>query len=134
MIPTDSGEDGGTKWESWKLRLVDAAVEWTRPSIINRDFGAVTDTIVAALRLDVPALDTDDLLARFDYFVEAVEKCGGRREHEVFTRIDELTGWRKRATARRDESFQCSSGKSPNMAIKLKYVRQPGNILLERYP
>ncbi|ADE05114.1 DUF447 domain-containing protein [Haloferax volcanii] len=103
--PVDSGEDGGTEWESWELRPVDAAVERTRPFTINRGFGAVIDTTVAASRLDVPAFDTDDLLARLDYFAETVEKCGGKREREAFARIDELTGWRERAAARRNESF-----------------------------
>lgn len=103
--PVDSGEDGGTEWESWELRPVDAAVERTRPFTINRGFGAVIDATVAASRLDVPAFDTDDLLARLDYFAETVEKCGGNREREAFARIDELTGWRERAAARRNESF-----------------------------
>lgn len=103
--PVDSGEDGGTEWESWELRPVDAAVERTRPFTINRGFGAVIDATVAASRLDVPAFDTDDLLARLDYFAETVEKCGGKREREAFARIDELTGWRERAAARRNESF-----------------------------
>lgn len=103
--PVDSGEDGGTEWESWELRPVDAAVERTRPFTINRGFGAVIDATVAASRLDVPAFDTDDLLARLDYFAETVEKCGGEREREAFARIDELTGWRERAAARRNESF-----------------------------
>ncbi|WP_424006500.1 DUF447 domain-containing protein [Haloferax denitrificans] len=101
----DSGEDGGTEWETWELRPVDAAVERTRPFTINRGFGAVVDATVAASRLDVPAFDTDALLDRLDYFAETVEKCGGKREREAFARIDELAGWRERAAARRNESF-----------------------------
>ncbi|MFC7128477.1 DUF447 domain-containing protein [Haloferax chudinovii] len=101
----DSGADGGTEWETWELRPVDAAVERTRPLTINRGFGAVIDATVAASRLDVPAFDTGDLLDRLDYFAETVEKCGGNREREAFARIDELTGWRERAAARRNESF-----------------------------
>ncbi|CQR53569.1 MULTISPECIES: DUF447 domain-containing protein [Haloferax] len=103
--PVDSGADGGTEWETWELRPVDAAVERTRPFTINRGFGAVVDATVAASRLDVPAFDTGDLLDRLDYFAETVEKCGGDREREAFARIDELTGWRERAAARRNESF-----------------------------
>ncbi len=103
--PVSSGEDGGTEWETWELRPVDAAVERTRPFTINRGFGAVIDATVAASRLDVPSFDTDDLLDRLDYFAETVEKCGGEREREAFARIDELTGWRERAAARRNESF-----------------------------
>ncbi|POG55856.1 DUF447 domain-containing protein [Haloferax marisrubri] len=103
--PVDSGEDGGTDWEKWDLRPVDSAVEQRRPFTINRGFGAVIDATVAASRLDVPAFDTDDLLDRLDYFAETVEKCGGNREREAFARIDELTGWRERAAARRNESF-----------------------------
>ncbi|RDZ44409.1 DUF447 domain-containing protein [Haloferax sp. Atlit-10N] len=101
----DSGQDGGTEWEEWELRPVDAAVEQRRPFTINRGFGAVIDATVAASRLDVPAFDTDALLDRLAYFAETVEKCGGEREREAFARIDELTGWRERAAARRNESF-----------------------------
>ncbi|KAB1198487.1 MULTISPECIES: DUF447 domain-containing protein [Haloferax] len=101
----DSGDDEGTHWEQWELTPVDAAVEETRPFTINRGFGAVVDATVAASRLDVPAFDTDDLLARLEYFAETVQKCGGPREREAFARIDELTGWRERASQRRNESF-----------------------------
>ncbi|KAB1193564.1 DUF447 family protein [Haloferax sp. MBLA0076] len=101
----DSGDDGGTQWEKWELRPVDAAVESTRPFTINRGFGAVVDATVAASRLDVPTFDTDVLLDRLAYFAETVEKCGGPRECEAFARIDEVTGWRERASQRRNESF-----------------------------
>ncbi|KTG28024.1 DUF447 domain-containing protein [Haloferax profundi] len=100
-----SGEDGGTRWERWELRPVDAAVESTRPFTINRGFGAVVDATVAASRLDVPTFDTDVLFDRLAYFAETVEKCGGPREREAFERIDEVTGWRERASQRRNESF-----------------------------
>ncbi|MFC7202324.1 DUF447 domain-containing protein [Haloferax namakaokahaiae] len=101
----ESGEDGGTEWERWELRPVDSAVEHTRPFTINRGFGAVIDATVAASRLDVPAFDTDELLARLAYFEETVEKCGGAIDREAFERIDEITGWRERAAERRNESF-----------------------------
>ncbi|ELZ82461.1 hypothetical protein C453_15288 [Haloferax elongans ATCC BAA-1513] len=101
----DSGDDGGTDWEKWKLRPTEAAVEATRPFTINRAFGAVVDATVAASRLDVPAFDTDELLSRLAYFEETVEACGGQTEREAFERIDEHTGWRKLAAERRNESF-----------------------------
>ncbi|AFK20165.1 DUF447 family protein [Haloferax mediterranei ATCC 33500] len=101
----DSGEDGGTQWETWELHPVDADIERTRPCTINRGFGAVIDATVAASRLDVPAFDTDELLSRLAYFAETVDKCGGPAEREAFARIDELTGWRERAAERRNESF-----------------------------
>ena len=101
----DSGADGGTNWERWALTPTDAAVEETRPFTINRGFGAVVDATVAASRLDVPAFDTDELLARLAYFAETVEKCGGPRERAAFARIDEVVGWRERASQRRNESF-----------------------------
>jgi hypothetical protein len=101
----ESGTDGGTQWERWELRPVDAVVERARPWTINRGFGAVIDATVAASRLDVPAFDTDDLLDRLAYFSETVEKCGGPNEREAFERIDEVTGWRERASQRRNESF-----------------------------
>ncbi|WP_410766845.1 DUF447 domain-containing protein [Haloferax sp. DFSO60] len=101
----DSGEDGGTKWEAWELSVVDSGIERTRPFTINRGFGAVIDATVAASRLDVPAFDTDELLARLAYFDETVEKCGGAIEREAFEHISEITGWRERAAERRNESF-----------------------------
>ncbi|ELZ96734.1 hypothetical protein C440_03133 [Haloferax mucosum ATCC BAA-1512] len=101
----DSGEDGGTRWETWELTPVEAGITQTRPYTINRGFGAVIDATVAASRLDVPAFDTDELLSRLVYFAETVEKCGGPKEREAFARIDELTGWRERASERRNESF-----------------------------
>ncbi|KAB1187821.1 MULTISPECIES: DUF447 domain-containing protein [Haloferax] len=105
VTQVESGEDGGTRWERWELRPADAGVEATRPFTINRGFGAVVDATVAASRLDVPAFDTDELLSRLAYFAETVEKCGGPRERDAFARIDELTGWRERASQRRNESF-----------------------------
>ncbi|WP_416840722.1 DUF447 domain-containing protein [Haloferax sp. DFSO52] len=101
----ESGEDDGTHWERWELAPVDAGVEATRPFTINRGFGAVIDATVAASRLDVPAFDTDELLTRLAYFETTVEKCGGPRERDAFERIDEVTGWRERASQRRNESF-----------------------------
>ncbi|WP_411964160.1 DUF447 domain-containing protein [Haloferax sp. YSMS24] len=101
----ESGDDEGTHWERWELHPVDAGVEQTRPFTINRGFGAVVDATVAASRLDVPAFDTDELLDRLAYFAATVEKCGGPREREAFARIDEVVGWRERASQRRNESF-----------------------------
>ncbi|UVE50429.1 DUF447 family protein [Haloferax larsenii] len=101
----DSGDDGGTHWETWELRPTEAAVEATRPFTINRAFGAVVDATVAASRLDVPAFDADELLSRLAYFEETVEACGGQAEREAFERIDEHTGWRELAAERRNESF-----------------------------
>jgi len=92
----DSGDDGGTSWERWELRPTgEGTVETTRPQTINRGFYAVIDATVAALRLDVPAFETDVLVDRLAYFEETVEKCGGPREREAFETLSEETGWRE---------------------------------------
>jgi len=92
----DAGEDGGTRWEEWRLHPVAAAV--TDPAVprINRGFAATIEATVAASRLDVPAYDTDDLLARLRWLADVVDRCGGRPEREAFATLDTETGWRER--------------------------------------
>jgi hypothetical protein len=92
----DAGEDGDTRWETWQLRPTEAAV--TDPVVprINRGFAAVIEATVAASRLDVPAYDTDDLLARLRRYADVVDRCGGRPEREAFATLDAETGWRDR--------------------------------------
>ncbi|MFC6785477.1 DUF447 domain-containing protein [Halobaculum halobium] len=89
----DDGERGGTEWVDWHLRVADAAVERTAVRTINRGFGAVIDATVAVSRLDVPAYDTEELLARLAYFADVVERCGGPAEREAFDRLREVSGW-----------------------------------------
>ncbi|WP_394354498.1 DUF447 domain-containing protein [Halobellus ruber] len=91
-----SGEDGGTRWEEWELRPVEAAVVDPVVPRINRGFAAVIEATVAASRLDVPAYDTDDLLARLRWLADVVDRCGGRPEREAFATLDSKTGWRER--------------------------------------
>ena len=92
----DAGEDGDTRWERWQLYPTEAAV--TDPVVprINRGFAAVVEATVAASRLDVPAYDTDDLLARLRWLADVVDRCGGRPEREAFATLDAETGWRER--------------------------------------
>ena len=90
----DSGTEGDTEWERWELWPTTAGtVADERPQTINRGFGAVIDATVAASRLDVPAYDTETLLARLAYFEETVEKCGGPREQAAFETLSEVTEW-----------------------------------------
>ncbi|KTG08531.1 hypothetical protein AUR64_17800 [Haloprofundus marisrubri] len=92
----DSEPRNGTTVEHWELHPVEAEVIETGVRTINRGFYAVVDATVAASRLDVPAYDTETLLARLDYFAETVEKCGGAAEREAFERLSAETGWRER--------------------------------------
>ena len=89
--------EGGTTIRTWELTPVESAVVTERVPTVNRGFGAVVDATVAASRLDVPGVDTDELLDRLRYFADVAERCGGPAEREAFARIDEATGWRERA-------------------------------------
>ncbi|SDQ19083.1 DUF447 domain-containing protein [Halopelagius longus] len=93
----DAGESGGTRWEQWELRPVESAVVAETVPTINRGFAAVVEATVAASRLDVPAYDTGELLARLRYFADVVETCGGAAEREAFATVEEVSGWRERA-------------------------------------
>jgi hypothetical protein len=91
----DTGAEGGTRWERWRLDPVEpGTVETTRPGSINRGLSAVVDATVAASRLEVAAFDTERLLARLAYFEETVETCGGPRERAAFETLSEVSGWR----------------------------------------
>jgi hypothetical protein len=92
----ETGTEGDTEWERWRLRPGDGAVRRRRPFTINRGLYAVVDATVAASRLDVPDYDTGRLLDRLAYFAETVETCGGDAAREAFERIDRETGWRER--------------------------------------
>jgi len=96
----DAGEDGGTRWEQWELRPVDAGVERRVVPTTNRGYYAVVEATVAASRLDVAAYDTATLLDRLAYFEDVVETCGGERERAAFDRLNELTAWKSQ-----NESF-----------------------------
>ncbi|MEF8808284.1 DUF447 domain-containing protein [Natronomonas sp.] len=85
----DSGERGGTQWVKWELRPVESAVERRVVPTTNRGYYAVIEATVAVSRLDVPEYDTDELLARIDYFESVVDRCGGEREQQAFERLRE---------------------------------------------
>jgi hypothetical protein len=92
----DVGEDGGTRWEEWRLHPVEAAAPDPVVPRINRGFAAVIEATVAASRLDIPAYDTDDLLARLRWLADVVDRCGGQPEREAFATLDAETEWRQR--------------------------------------
>ncbi|ADJ14793.1 DUF447 domain-containing protein [Halalkalicoccus jeotgali] len=95
-----SGESGGTQWEEWALRPVESVVENRVVPTTSRGYSAVIEGTVAASRLDVESYDTGALLDRLAYFEGVVERCGGEREREAFSRLSEHTGW-----THRNESF-----------------------------
>ncbi|MCH7661094.1 MAG: DUF447 family protein [Euryarchaeota archaeon] len=94
------GESDGTRWEEWELQPVESAVETRVVSTISRGHAAVIEATVAASRLDVESYDTAELIGRLSYFERVVERCGGEREREAFSRLTEHSGW-----DRRNESF-----------------------------
>ncbi|WP_135822734.1 DUF447 domain-containing protein [Halostella litorea] len=95
-----AGEDGGTRWERWELRPLDAGVEREAVPTTNRGYYAVVEATVAASRLDVDSYDTAALRDRLAYFEEVVGTCGGERERAAFDRLNELAGWKSQ-----NESF-----------------------------
>lgn len=94
-VDARTAEDG-TEILTWRLEPTKSRVVEERVHRINRGFGAVVDATVAASRLDVEGYDEATLLDRLRYFAETVERCGGPREREAFSRIDDATGWRDR--------------------------------------
>lgn len=96
----DAGESGGTRWEEWELTPIQSAVETRVVPTTSRGHGAVIEGTVAASRLDVESYDTAELLDRLAYFEGVVERCGGEREREAFSRLTDHSGWK-----RRSESF-----------------------------
>jgi hypothetical protein len=91
----DAGEEGGTRWEEWRLRPEETGVvERVVPSI-DRGLSAVVEATVAASRLDVPAYDTAELLERLAYLESVVESAGGPADRRAFDRLSETTGWRE---------------------------------------
>jgi hypothetical protein len=92
----DAGESGGTRWVEWVLEPVVGAIRRERVPTTNRGRYAVVDATVAASRLDVPAYDADELLARLSYFADVVASAGSPAERAAFERVDDLVGWRER--------------------------------------
>jgi hypothetical protein len=88
----DAGESGDTQWVEWALRPREKRVHSRVVPTIDRGHGAVIEATVAASRLDVPAYDTEELCDRLAYFEGVVERCGGPREREAFSRLIELVG------------------------------------------
>ena len=91
---TDTGESGGTEWVEWVLTPQETRIERRVVPTIDRGHGAVIEATVAASRLDVAAYDTDALLDRLSYLEGVVERCGGPREREAFSRLEGIVGRR----------------------------------------
>ena len=89
----DSGEDGKTQWELWRLSPIELSVERRIVPTINRGYYAIIEATVAASRLDVSAYDTTELRERIAYFESVVERCGGERERAAWDRFEELIEW-----------------------------------------
>ncbi len=96
----DAGESGGTHWEEWELTPVESGIENRVVPTTARGYSAVIEATVAASRLAVESYDTAELEARLSYFEAVVERCGGERAREAFSRLAEHSEW-----DRRNESF-----------------------------
>jgi hypothetical protein len=92
----DWGEEGGTRWEEWRLVPEETAVRERTVPTIDRGLSAVVEATVAASRLDVPTYDTAELLDRLAYLESVVESAGGPADRRAFERLSETTGWRER--------------------------------------
>lgn len=88
--PLDSGTSRGTDWAEWALHPRDASVRRSVVPTINRGYNAVIEATVAASRLDVAAYPAAELLERLAFYRDVVERCGGDREREAFSRLVEL--------------------------------------------
>ncbi len=89
----DAGESDGTEWIEWSLAPVESSVIRERVPTINRGFAAVVEATVAASRLDVPAYDRPELVARLEFLADVVGRCGGDPERAAFDRLVELSDW-----------------------------------------
>lgn len=90
-----TGTEGGTEWERWTLRPVEAAVQRRTVPTIDRGLNAVVEATVAASRLDVPGYDTAELLDRLTYLESVVESAGGPADRRAFERLAAVTEWRE---------------------------------------
>jgi hypothetical protein len=90
----DSGEDGGTQWNLWRLSPIESSVERRDVPTINRGYYAIIEATVAASRLDVSGYDTAELRERIAYFESVVDRCGGDSERAAWDRFEELVEWR----------------------------------------
>ncbi|WP_339103601.1 DUF447 domain-containing protein [Haloterrigena salinisoli] len=89
----ETGTDEGTEWERWALWPLEAGVEAETVPTIDRGFGAVVETTVAASRLDVDGYDEAELRQRLEYFASVVDRAGGPREREALERVREHSSW-----------------------------------------
>ncbi len=89
----ETGVDGGTRWERWELRPVDAGVRHRRVGTVDRGVAAVVEATVAASRLNVPAYDDDPLETILEHCVSVVDSAGDDRAREAMARVRERSTW-----------------------------------------
>jgi len=89
----ETGVDGGTRWERWELRPIDAGVRRRRVGTIDRGIGAVVEATVAASRLEVSAYDDEPLQTILDHCASVVDGAGDDRAREAMARIRERSAW-----------------------------------------
>lgn len=93
----ETGESGDTRWEEWELTPIESGIENRVVPTTSRGYSAVIEATVAASRLDVESYDTAELIGRLSYFEGVVERCGGERDREAFSRLTEYSGWDRRS-------------------------------------
>ncbi|MFP9192043.1 DUF447 domain-containing protein [Natronosalvus vescus] len=89
----DSGTIDGTDWEEWTLEPLESVIEHETVTPINRGFGAVIEATVAASRLEVDGYDRTDLESRLDHALDVVDRAGGTRERQAFSRLVAVSEW-----------------------------------------
>jgi len=87
---TASGEEGGTQWVDWRLRVEEREVVERSVPTVSRAHAAVVEATVAASRLGVPGYDDDALRERIEFFGGVVERAGGERERAAWRRFETL--------------------------------------------
>ncbi|WP_053948702.1 DUF447 domain-containing protein [Halolamina sediminis] len=89
----DTWTEGETTIREWELTPGESEVVREEATTINRGFGAVVEATVAASRLGVAGFDDEELRGRLDFLTGVAERCGGAREREAVSRIEEYADW-----------------------------------------
>ena len=91
VAQTDAGEEDGTTWVDWELRVEASEVRERAVPTVSRAHAAVVEATVAASRLGVAGYDDETLRERIAFCESVVERAGGERDHEAWRRFETLT-------------------------------------------
>lgn len=85
----ETGREGGTEWEEWKLTPLEGRVRERRVPTIRRGFAACVEASVAASRLGVSGYDERELRERIERCEEVVARAGTDRDREAMALVSE---------------------------------------------